>query len=133
MFVMANLRTIPHMWDREKFMIELGTKFHLPRSSRAEKKGKFRTGEMCLFYVRFEFFTAVTVKNAVFWDVTPCRPCVNRCFGGTWVHTRSTRRHIPEYGILHGYFIFHKAALKTCVFFENLLKCILSGIEVKYR
>jgi hypothetical protein len=24
------------------------------------------------FYVRFEVFTAVTMKNAVFWDVTPC-------------------------------------------------------------
>jgi hypothetical protein len=23
-------------------------------------------------YVRFEVFTAVTTKNAVFWDVTPC-------------------------------------------------------------
>jgi hypothetical protein len=30
--------------------------------------------------VRFEVFTAVTMKNAVFWDVTPCRPCVNRRF-----------------------------------------------------
>jgi hypothetical protein len=80
--------------------------------------------------VRFEVFTAVTVKNDVFWDVAPCRSCVNRCFGemyrlhlqgrkiherGTsvsrWlkmeairssetsVHTRSTRRHIPEDGI----------------------------------
>jgi hypothetical protein len=25
--------------------------------------------------VRFEFFTAVTLKNAVFWDVTPCGSC----------------------------------------------------------
>jgi hypothetical protein len=23
----------------------------------------------------------VTVKNAVFWDVTPCDSCKNRCFG----------------------------------------------------
>jgi hypothetical protein len=23
-------------------------------------------------YVRFEVFTAVAMKNAVFWDVTPC-------------------------------------------------------------
>jgi hypothetical protein len=23
-------------------------------------------------YVRFEVFTAVTMKNGVFWDVTPC-------------------------------------------------------------
>jgi hypothetical protein len=35
-------------------------------------------------YVRFEVFTGVTMKNAVFWDVTPCRSCVNRRFGGTY-------------------------------------------------
>jgi hypothetical protein len=34
-------------------------------------------------YVGFEVFTAMTMKNAVFWDVAPCRSCVNRCFGGT--------------------------------------------------
>jgi hypothetical protein len=28
--------------------------------------------------VRFEVFTAVTMKNAVFWDVTPCGSCKNR-------------------------------------------------------
>jgi hypothetical protein len=32
--------------------------------------------------VRFEVFTAVIMKNAVFWDVAPCRSCVNRRFGG---------------------------------------------------
>jgi hypothetical protein len=82
--------------------------------------------------VRFEVFTPVTMKNAVYWDVAPCRSCVNRRFGGmyrlhlqgikisergisvsrrlkmeairsseTSVHTRSTRQHIPEDGILH--------------------------------
>jgi hypothetical protein len=34
--------------------------------------------------VRFEVFTAVTMKNAVFWDVAPCRSCVNLRFGGTY-------------------------------------------------
>jgi hypothetical protein len=24
------------------------------------------------------------LKNAVFWDVAPCRSCVNRRFGGTY-------------------------------------------------
>jgi hypothetical protein len=89
----------------------------------------------------------VTMKNAVFWDVAPCRSCVTGRFGGTYglhlhgrkireretsvrrwmqishagfsladfcsmkmeairssetsVHTRSTRRHIPQDGILH--------------------------------
>jgi hypothetical protein len=31
---------------------------------------------------RFEVFTAVTMKNCVFWDVTPCDSCKNRRFGG---------------------------------------------------
>jgi hypothetical protein len=34
--------------------------------------------------LRFEIFTAVTMKNAVFWDVAQCRSCVNRCFGETY-------------------------------------------------
>jgi hypothetical protein len=34
--------------------------------------------------VRFEVFTAVTMKNGVFWDITPCGYCKNRRFGGTW-------------------------------------------------
>jgi hypothetical protein len=36
----------------------------------------------CLF-VRFEVFMAVTMKNGVFWDVTPCGSCKNRRFEGT--------------------------------------------------
>jgi hypothetical protein len=28
--------------------------------------------------VRFEVFTAVTMKNGVFWDVTPCGSCKTR-------------------------------------------------------
>jgi hypothetical protein len=34
-------------------------------------------------YVTFEVFTAVTMKNGVFWDVTPCGSGKNRRFGGT--------------------------------------------------
>jgi hypothetical protein len=33
--------------------------------------------------VRFEVFTAVTMKNDVFWDVTPSGSCKDRRFGGT--------------------------------------------------
>jgi hypothetical protein len=39
--------------------------------------------ETVIAYVRFELFTAVTMKNGVFWDVTPCGSCKNRRFGGT--------------------------------------------------
>jgi hypothetical protein len=34
--------------------------------------------------VRFEVSTAVTMKDAVFWDVAPFRSRVNRRFGGTY-------------------------------------------------
>jgi hypothetical protein len=43
------------------------------------------------------FFTAVTMKNAVFWDVEPSRSCVNRRFGGTYrLHLQ--RRKIGDRG-----------------------------------
>jgi hypothetical protein len=35
-------------------------------------------------YVRFEVFTAVTMTNVVFLDVTPCGSCKDRRFGGTY-------------------------------------------------
>jgi hypothetical protein len=35
------------------------------------------------YLVRFEVFTAVTMKNGVFWDVTPCGSCKNRRSLGT--------------------------------------------------
>jgi hypothetical protein len=34
-------------------------------------------------YVRFEVFTAVTMMNGVFWNITPRGCCKNRRFGGT--------------------------------------------------
>jgi hypothetical protein len=34
--------------------------------------------------VRFDVFTAVTMTNGVFWDVTPCGSCENRLFRGTY-------------------------------------------------
>jgi hypothetical protein len=33
-------------------------------------------------FVRFEVFTAVTMKNGVFWDVMPYGSCKNRRFEG---------------------------------------------------
>jgi hypothetical protein len=42
--------------------------------------------------VRFEVFTAMIKKNAVFWDVAPCRYFVNRRFGGTYpLHLQGIR------------------------------------------
>jgi hypothetical protein len=71
--------------------------------------------------VRSEVFTALTMKNAVFWDVASCIFCVNRLSlqpptqagflvrgffypdvgGDTFLrNVGSTRRHVPEDGIL---------------------------------
>jgi hypothetical protein len=36
-----------------------------------------------LTFVRLEVFTAVTMRNGVFWVVTPCGSHKNRHFGGT--------------------------------------------------
>jgi hypothetical protein len=36
----------------------------------AEDKGNI-AAELLIFHVRFEVFTAVTMKNAVFWDIKP--------------------------------------------------------------
>jgi hypothetical protein len=44
-----------------------------------EEQYLFRRGN----YVRFEVFTVVTRKNGVFWVVTSCGSCKNRCFRGT--------------------------------------------------
>jgi hypothetical protein len=38
------------------------------------------------------------LQNAVLWDVTPCRYCVNRRFGGTYRLHRQGRRNIRERG-----------------------------------
>jgi hypothetical protein len=34
-------------------------------------------------FVRYEIFTAVSTKNGVVWDITPCDSCKNRRSGGT--------------------------------------------------
>jgi hypothetical protein len=35
-------------------------------------------------FVKFEVFTAVTIKNAIFWNVTSCGSCKNQHFGGMY-------------------------------------------------
>jgi hypothetical protein len=33
----------------------------------------------------FEDLTAVVMKVAIFWDIAPCSPYMNQCFGGTYI------------------------------------------------
>jgi hypothetical protein len=51
------------------------------RNSTCLKRKPFGSNEARI--VGFEVFTAVTMKNGVFLDVTPCGSCKNRRFGGT--------------------------------------------------
>jgi hypothetical protein len=54
---------------------------------------KRRAAPNVVYLVRFEVFTAMTMKKAVFWDVAPCRYCVNRRFGGTYyLHLQGRRK-----------------------------------------
>jgi hypothetical protein len=48
-------------------------------------------------FVRFQIFTSVTMKNAFFLDVVPCRSYVSRRFGGTYrLHLQSRKIHERE-------------------------------------
>jgi hypothetical protein len=42
------------------------------------------TTEKSITNVRVEVFSAESMKNGVFWVVTPCGSCKNRRLGGTW-------------------------------------------------
>jgi hypothetical protein len=44
-----------------------------------------------------------SLKVAIFWDIVPCSPYMNQCFGGTLIHIRNKRRYITEDGNLHNY------------------------------
>jgi hypothetical protein len=44
--------------------------------------------------VRFEVFRALTMKNTIFWDVTPCGSCRNRRFGGMYRHNHQGDKNL---------------------------------------
>jgi hypothetical protein len=53
---------------------------------------KFHYNSIKNIYLRFEIFMTVTMKDAVFWDVDPCRYFVNRRFGGMYrLHLQGIR------------------------------------------
>jgi hypothetical protein len=59
--------------------MEVSGGLHVPVALPPGKQPSVKT----LQDVRFEVFTAVTMNNGVFWDVTPCGSCKNQRFGGT--------------------------------------------------
>jgi hypothetical protein len=64
-----------------------------PKDSGCSELGKLKL-KLNLLLVRFEVFTAVTVKNSVFWDVTQCGSCRIRRFGGTSRHNHQSDKNI---------------------------------------
>jgi hypothetical protein len=48
------------------------------------------------YFVGFEVFTAVTMKNSVAWDVVLCTSCVNRRIGGTITSTYGVEKSANE-------------------------------------
>jgi hypothetical protein len=88
------------------------------------------------WFARFEAFTAVTMKNAVFWDVAPCRSCVNRRFGGTYrlhLHgTTSSQRHIPEDAILQQLFRDFDVTYVHCYVYWRMRSEFRSKVWTKY-
>jgi hypothetical protein len=49
-------------------------------------RGKYNKSQTVTLSLRSEVFTAVTMKNGIFWDVTLCGSCKNWHFGGTSCH-----------------------------------------------
>jgi hypothetical protein len=87
-------RKVPHYpmdmrlgGPREKYLASAWNRTLTPQLSNSETS-------RCI--VRFEVFTSVTMKNAVFWDVAPCIFCVNRRFGGTYLWFLARGFFYPE-------------------------------------
>jgi hypothetical protein len=55
----------------------------VPKAAKYCFWGRARSALKLFVDERFEVFTTVTMKNGVFWDVTPCGSCKNRPFRGT--------------------------------------------------
>jgi hypothetical protein len=65
----ARGRRVGQGWFRRCGILNMSQPYRLPR---------LVTG-----IAKFEVFTTATMKNFVFWDVTPCDPCKNKCFRKT--------------------------------------------------
>jgi hypothetical protein len=71
--------------------------------------------ENSVYFVRFVIFTAVSRKNAVFWDVAQCRSCVNRRFGQMYrLHLQG--RKIRGRGTSVSRWLQTKASIVACVY-----------------
>jgi hypothetical protein len=86
------------------------------------------------------------MKNSVFWNVAPCRSCLNRCFGGTYrlhlqgkkiLKRRTSSLQTPTHsGSLLEYFSTLKmeaiCSSETSVDFENIARRYNPGDITSY-
>jgi hypothetical protein len=77
--IVKTLENVPRRLAGDNFCNEHGA------TQKPERRTVNKSDSMTNTYiVRSEVSMAVTMKNAVFWDVTPRAYCMNRRFGGTW-------------------------------------------------
>jgi hypothetical protein len=69
--------------------------FLMATTSPQQSPNNFHFNKPHISHVRFEVFMAVTMKNAIFWDVVLCRSCVNRRFAGLYrLHLQGGCSHL---------------------------------------
>jgi hypothetical protein len=99
------------------------------------------TDKITVLRVRFEVFTAVTMKNAVFWDVITCGSCKNWRFGGKYrLHHHGDENQRARNNISSNWQLQHAAKKRrllqeplgvTCqktAFFMHILTLLLMGL-----
>jgi hypothetical protein len=69
-----------------------------------------------LQFVGIEVLTAVVIKFAIFWDIAPCSPYMNRRFGGTY------HLHLQGANIKHRF----QQLLHCCVLHSRYLALAVS-------
>jgi hypothetical protein len=82
----------------------------------------YRPPRIVAGYVRFDFFTAVTMKNGVFWDVRACASCKNRRFAWTYKsHTKlhPRRRHSCCRSVYFVFFFTSQTTMLSCFFLRT--------------
>jgi hypothetical protein len=76
--------------------------------------------------VRFEVFTAVTVENGVFWDVTPCGFCKNR-HSASFIRVTSTKYQVFLRGLRQ--LLVTASVVPNLLILVTLMKEALSSSE----
>jgi hypothetical protein len=81
-----------HLWNRKVLTVEA-----VGMATGYGGVGIRTSVRLRIFSVGFEVFKAVTIKNAVFWDVAQCWFIINRRFGGTrLLHFQGGRNKASE-------------------------------------